>query len=283
MSFAFIPSVYRVAMRPRLLALDLDGTLLTEDCQLPMGHALAIERIRQLDVTVAIATGRGLMTAYLPWQQIGSMGPLVCFNGGWIGHPTDGQIMAHMLSEQDVHSIMAALATRDGVLCCYPDAMTWVMSHETRLTRTWRYLYQTPIQIQPDIRSAWVGPSLKILYVDSPENIISTCAELSTIFRGRFEVVISQSDRLEVLPCGITKGWGVQQLAKHLGIKREAVWAVGDANNDREMILWAGHGCVMGQASDKLKALAQHVLPSIDARGLCALVPLLEAACAAHD
>src|ERR1043165_4751848 len=73
-------------MRPRLLALDLDGTLLTEDCQLPMGHALAVQEIRRLGVQVAIATGRGLMTSRLPWEQIGGIGPLVCFNGGWIGH-----------------------------------------------------------------------------------------------------------------------------------------------------------------------------------------------------
>jgi hypothetical protein len=265
-------------MPPRLLALDLDGTLLTEDCQLPMGHALAVRDIRQLGITVAIATGRGLMTALLPWQQIGGIGPLVCFNGGWIGHPTEGQMLTRMLSESDVHVIMSALAPRDGVVCCYPDALTWVMSHETRLTRTWRHLYQTPIHLQPDIRSAWVGPSIKILYVDTPEQILSTCAELSEKFRGRFEVVISQPDRMEILPHGITKGWGVQQLAHYLGINRQDVWAVGDADNDREMIRWAGHGCVMGQASDKLKGLAKHVLPSVEARGLCALVPLMEAA-----
>jgi 5-amino-6-(5-phospho-D-ribitylamino)uracil phosphatase len=267
-------------MRPRLLALDLDGTLLTEDCQLPMGHALAVQRIRQLGIQVAIATGRGLMTALLPWQQIGGIGPLVCFNGGWVGHPTHGQMLARMLSETDVSSIMHALTPHDGVVCCYPDAMTWVMSHETRLTRTWRYLYQTPIHIQPDIRSAWNRPSLKVLYVDTPENILLACADLTAQFRGRFEVVISQPDRMEILPCGITKGWGVQQLATHLGIERDAVWAVGDADNDREMIRWVGHGCVMGQASDRLKRIAQHVLPSIDARGICALVPLLEAAIA---
>jgi Cof subfamily protein (haloacid dehalogenase superfamily) len=266
-------------MRPRLLALDLDGTLLDEECQLPMGHAFAIKAIRRLGITVAIATGRGLMTARLPWEQIGGIGPLVCFNGGWIGHPQQGQILSRSLSEKNVHDIMAALAQRDGVACCYPDALTWVMSHETRLTRTWRHLYQVDIQIQADIRTAWSGNSLKVLYVDTPEQIQQTCLALSQHFRGRFEVVISQPDRLEVLPLGITKGWGVQQLAAHMGISREAVWAVGDADNDREMIRWAGNGCVMGQASDRLKNLAKYVLPSIQARGLCALLPLLEKAC----
>jgi Cof subfamily protein (haloacid dehalogenase superfamily) len=267
-------------MRPRLLALDLDGTLLTEDCQLPMGHALAVQEIRRLGVQVAIATGRGLMTARLPWEQIGGMGPLVCFNGGWIGHPTDGTMVQKTLGEADVHHIIGALGDRDGVVCCYPDAVTWVMSHETRLTRTWSRLYQVPIRLMADLRSAWRGPSLKILYVDDPATVSECCAHLQQALRGRFEVVISQPDRMEILPLGITKGWGVQRLAEHLGIPRESVWAVGDADNDLEMIRWAGHGCAMGQANMKVRKAARHVLPSIDARGLCALVPMLERAMA---
>lgn len=267
-------------MRPRLLALDLDGTLLDEECRLPMGHALAVQELRRLGVQVAIATGRGLMTAHLPWQQIGGLGPLVCFNGGWVGHPSDGVVVQKVLAEAEVHEVIAALADRDGVVCCYPDAVTWVMSHETRLTRTWSRLYQVPIRLMPDLRSAWRGHSLKVLYVDDPQRVSETCAALQQRFRGRYEVVISQPDRMEILPTGITKGWGVMRLAAHLGIAREAVWAVGDADNDLEMIRWAGHGCAMGQASLKVRTAARHVLPSIEARGLCALVPLIERALA---
>ena len=83
---------------------------------------------------------------------------------------------------------------------------------------------------------------------------------------------------MEILPAGITKGWGVMRLAEHLNIPRESVWAAGDADNDREMIAWVGVGCVMGQASDRLKRIADFVLPSVDARGLCALVPMIERA-----
>ena len=263
-------------MRPRLLCLDLDGTLLDEECLLPMGHALAVNEIRRLGIQIAIATGRGLMTARLPWEQIGSHGPLVCFNGGWIGHPHDGTMVQKALSESDVHALIAAIGERDGVVCCYPDAVTWVMSHETRLTRTWSRLYQVPIHLMPDLRTAWRGHSLKILYVDTPENVSECCAFLRHKFHGRFEVVISQPDRMEILPVGITKGWGVKHLAEHLGIARESVWAVGDADNDLEMLRWAGHGCAMGQASLRVKRTARHVLPSIEARGLCALVPMLE-------
>jgi len=270
-------------MRPRLLALDLDGTLLTEDCQLPMGHVHAVREIRQLGVEVVIATGRGLLTTRWVWRALGLQSPLVCFNGGWVGHPDHPlPIAKRSLSADDVLAVMEAMRHRDGVLCCYPDPDTWLMNRETELTKPWRDLYRAPIQVRPDLHETWRGDSLKMMYADNPQAVLAARAHLQDLFRTRFHVVISQPDRLEILPTAITKGWGLVQLARHLGIPREAVWAAGDADNDREMLLWSGHGCAMGQAAPALREAARHVLPSAHARGLCALVPLLERAIAAQ-
>ena len=56
---------------------------------------------------------------------------------------------------------------------------------------------------------------------------------------------------------------------------RADVWAVGDADNDREMVAWAGHGCVMGHAPESLRRLAKHVLPGIREEGLSQLPALV--------
>ncbi len=263
-------------MRPRLLALDLDGTLLTADCELPMGHVHAVRAIRRLGVEVVIATGRGLLTTRWIWKALGLETPLVCFNGGWVGHPDHGPIASRILEQDEVLAVMEALKHREGVVCCYPDPETWLMNRESELTRPWRDLYRVPIQVREDLCETWTGTSLKMMYAGSPEMVLRTRAHLQETFRSRFHVVISQPDRLEILPNDITKGWGLVQLAAHLGIPRAAVWAAGDADNDREMLAWAGHGCAMGQASEAMRAAARHVLPSAEARGLCALVPLIE-------
>ncbi len=266
-------------MRPRLLALDLDGTLLTEDCQLPMGHVHAVREIRRLGIEVVIATGRGLLTTRWVWRALGLQSPLVCFNGGWVGHPEQAlPIAKRSLSEVDVLAVMAAMRGSDGVLCCYPDPDTWLMDRESELTRPWRDLYRAPIQVRPDLQENWRGDSLKMMYADHPAAVLAARAHLQERFRTRFHVVISQPDRLEILPTSITKAWGLVQLARHLGIPREAVWAAGDADNDREMLLWSGYGCAMGQAAPGLREAVHHVLPSAHARGLCALLPLLERA-----
>lgn len=262
-------------MRPRLVALDLDGTLLTTDCRLPMGHALAVQALRRMGVTVAIATGRPLLTTRWVQRDLGLDGPLVCFNGGWVGQPDRTPIAAHGLAESEVHEVIAVLAGGSGAICCYPDADTWIMDREIAHTRYWRDIYQAPIAIHDDLRSAWRGPSLKMMYVVEPEHLPATQQRLAERFGERFHVVASQDDRLEIMPRCITKAWGLRHLAEHLGIAREDVWAVGDAENDREMVQWAGHGCMMGQASDRLRSLARHILPGIEARGLCALPGLI--------
>ena len=74
---------------------------------------------------------------------------------------------------------------------------------------------------------------------------------------------------------GHHKAWGLERLAGHPRHPRTAVWAVGDADNDREMVQWAGHGCAMGHAPESLRRLARHLLPDIHQQGLDALPALV--------
>jgi Cof subfamily protein (haloacid dehalogenase superfamily) len=248
-----------------------------------MGHALALAEIRRMGVEVVIATGRPLLTTRWIWQELGLASPLVCFNGGWVGYPDRSPLVQCRLAEAQVLELLGALEGADGAVCCYPDANTWIMSRETPFTRFWREIYQVPIEIRPDLARTWRGDSLKLMFVAGPERVPALQREIHARFGERFQVVISQSDRIEILPRLVTKAWGLARLAERLGIDRAAVWAVGDADNDLEMISWAGCGCAMGQASETLRAAARIILPGVQARGLCALVPRLEAALRAGD
>jgi Cof subfamily protein (haloacid dehalogenase superfamily) len=265
-------------MRPRLLALDLDGTLMTYDNRLPMGHVHAVHDLRRMGITVAICTGRSLRTTRWIWEALDLDCPLVCFNGSWVGTPDRPfhPIAQAGIDTEGVRDIMAELQDRDGAVCCYPDPYTWVMNRELERTANWAQLYGADIRYDASIATSWAGLTFKVMYVDEPAAITATARMLQHQFGRRFQVVVSQEDRLEILPRGISKAWGLAHLADHLGVARDDVWAAGDADNDREMLLWAGHPCVMGQAEDRLMDLAQYRLPSIEARGLCALVPILE-------
>ncbi len=261
-----------------LVALDLDGTLLSYDSTLPAGHEHAIRALKQQGAEVVIATGRMVLTAQWVHQQLRLTSPLIAFNGGWVGHPDRPEVpplAVAALTEIEVRAIIDVLRAFPGATCGYPDARTWLMDCEIPATVGWREIYRIDIRIDDAPFRAWNGPSHKVMFVTEPLLVPEICLALKRIFGRRFQVVASQDDRIEILPGPVTKAWGLERLAAHLGIAREHVWAVGDADNDREMIAWAGHGCVMGQAHHSLKAIARHVLPGVQARGLCALPDLL--------
>ena len=89
------------------------------------------------------------------------------------------------------------------------------------------------------------------------------------------EVVRSESNYLEILPAGITKGDGVADLIASLGYSPDEVVAFGDNQNDREMIKLAGWGVAMGNASDELKRVANYVAPTNGEDGVAHVLELL--------
>jgi hydroxymethylpyrimidine pyrophosphatase-like HAD family hydrolase len=242
------------AMRP-LVALDLDGTLLTEESVLTAGHERTVRELQRAGCHIAIVTGRPVLITQAIWKRLGLTTPLVCFNGGWVGFPGQPALACLRLDEDDTRDILAALRGRGGVACGYPDEKSWWMDRLAMETAGWPAKYGTSIEIRPEDFTPWKGPSFKVMYVADPLVTPGIVADLRERFRHRFHVVLSQPDRLEILPKGISKVWG-------------------DADNDLEMVAWAGHGCAMGHAPEKLLRVARHVLPGIHARGLCAL-PLL--------
>ena len=262
-------------MPTRLVALDLDGTLLTEGSEMPAGHERAVHELRRMGVEVAIVTGRPLLTTRWVQDRLRLRVPLVCFNGAWVGLPDAEPLAQSALSEDEVRDVVGELAGDEGAICCYPRADEWIMDREIALTRRWREVYQAPIAIDGARIADWRGPSCKVMFVGDPDRLVMVVARLRARFADRFHIVISQSDRFEVSRRGVTKKWGLMRLAAHLGIAREHVWAVGDADNDLEMVAWAGHGCAMGQAPLSLLRVARHVLPGIAARGLCVLPGML--------
>ncbi len=260
--------------KTQLIALDVDGTLLGEDCCIPQAHRDAIEYIRKQGDIVVIATGRPLLTTVPLWDSLGLDTPIVCFDGTWIGYPNQQALYEHPLSCEDVQDILVELQRGDGAISLYNES-GWFMNRATQWTKHFPKLYNTTIHFGEEQIQQWTEPSPKVMYVCDPDLLQTMVDRIHSIFEDRFHVVTSQFDRFEIHQPLITKAWGLERLIEHLNIERENVWAVGDSANDFEMIRWAGHGCAMGQASDLVKNVATHILPSIDNAGLSALPDLL--------
>jgi Cof subfamily protein (haloacid dehalogenase superfamily) len=260
-----------------LVALDLDGTLLDLHGHLPPGHRHAVTDLRRLGARVAIVTGRPLLTARAIHRDLGLDSPIACFNGGWVGWTGGRCLWASWLPAAAVRATVAAVAGIEASVCAYPDADTWIMDRTVAHTRGWAERYGCRIRIDAAAFAAWDRPSLKIMVPAAPALIPGLLLRLRDRLGAGCEIVASQDDRIEIMPPGITKAVGLARLAAHYRIPQACVWAAGDADNDLEMVRWAGHGCIMGAATPRLRAVARHRLPSARERGLCALVPLVAA------
>jgi len=116
-----------------------------------------------------------------------------------------------------------------------------------------------------------LGGFAKTLFIGHPACLPIVRADLSGIVGEGARLVATRRDYLEIIPAGATKGTALRVLAEHLGIPLEETIAVGDQENDLEMIEAAGLGIAMPQAPEGVRKAARQVAPSDAEGGLLAL------------
>ena len=268
--------------RPKLIGIDLDGTLLCpKRSSLPRAHEWVIKQLQRQGIAVALVTGRPLLTTVPIWQRLELNTPIVCFNGAWVGYPNQDCIAQALLSAADTRDIISALSAYPGSISAYPDVYTWKMNQLCPTTAAWQQIYKAPIEVDPEAFRHWDCPSPKVLFACDPVIIDAALDCINRTFGQRFHAVKSQADRFEVQQ-PVHKATGLAALCQHLDLCAADVWAIGDAANDSEMLAWAGRSFAMGHAPEAVRAVADVVLPSIEARGISALMPHIEQARVRH-
>ncbi|MBX3095981.1 MAG: HAD family phosphatase [Fimbriimonadaceae bacterium] len=246
---------------PRLIAVDLDGTLLTPD-RLP--HPRSVEALLEAQgkgVSVVLASGRALRTIQPIASETGIHGPIVSANGAYVVASDETVVVDECLSPSIVEGLIA-LAQNQGVHVNGYTASEVLMSkagyyHDLYRERTG--LRDSPVVGYEGMQAR---PLTKLLYFAEPEVIESLLPELSKMSKGGAEIVRSEADYVEFLPYGITKGTGLTRLADSMGIVRTEVAAIGDYYNDWEMLEWAGYSGAMAGAPADIRAKVDFVAPS---------------------
>jgi Cof subfamily protein (haloacid dehalogenase superfamily) len=111
-------------------------------------------------------------------------------------------------------------------------------------------------------------PINKLIFMDTPPKITTIRAELSTQLNGRATVVQALDDMLEVMPNGVSKGTAFHYLIDEMNIPSAETMAIGNAENDIQMIQAAGIGVAVDNSMDSLKAVADVIVPSNDEDGV---------------
>jgi Cof subfamily protein (haloacid dehalogenase superfamily) len=264
----------------RLIALDIDGTLVGDDLAVGPRTRAAIRAAMAKDVSVSLVTGRMVSSAMRFALDLGLTAPVVGYQGGLIrAMPPPG---SKRLGKLLLHMPLAAAAARDIV--------SWTMANglDPHVNHLERFILRTN-DPNADDYSAFMGASAefiddlrslqhsvtKVLAVGDPPWPVEIAPLARAEFAGRADVTISHPRFLEFVAPGVSKGRAVRYLARRGGVPLGAALAIGDQWNDLEMLAEVGHGVAMPTAPDGVKAVARYVAPPVADEGVARMIEAL--------
>jgi Cof subfamily protein (haloacid dehalogenase superfamily) len=258
-------------MAYKLVAADLDGTLRAEGQPFTPRLRLAVRRAQERGVRVVIATGRMYRTSAPFARDLGVDSAIVCDHGATIRNVQSGEILCQKRVPLDLAREVIACASDDlTVLVCLEEE--FYTPHLSADGENFVGMYREHLHVVPDLAQALRGEPQKILFVNEEAVIASLFVELKIRFGKMLQVVQSYPQYAELTHREASKGNAVAWLAQRWGIARDEVIALGDQDNDRSMIEWAGLGVAMGNAIDSLKAVADYLAPRAAEDGAAAVI-----------
>jgi len=255
-------------MSYRLIALDLDGTLLKEDLTISPRVRQALERAAAAGVRLTLATGRGYPSVRRWAGELGIVTPVICYQGAVVTDTvTHRRVYQRTFGREIVRDVVAFARARDLSLTLYVADEIYVENkrHSDSFYDKW---FGLPVHWVTDLTTALPGDPDKFLIVGEEDELDALRPDVVGAFGGRLQIVRSHRYFLEGLAADASKGHALAWLADEFGIAREETMAIGDSGNDRAMIAWAGLGVAMGNASEEAKAAADWVAPGVDEDGV---------------
>jgi HAD superfamily hydrolase (TIGR01484 family) len=220
----------------KLLALDLDGTLLTNEKRISEVSKEWIGRAVEAGVTVIFATGRGLPNAEAYWEELGLRSPMVLLNGAELWETPGTLAQRHLIQAENVRR-MHRLAIEE-------EAYYWGYNTQKLISqKKW-----PEDAFDHDWMKFGIRHADPLALIRIKETMLGW---------GDLEIAFSGDNALEVSNKGITKESGVRFVCELLGIEMSEVMAVGDNGNDLALLSAAGLGVSMGTAEPEAKAAAR--------------------------
>jgi Cof subfamily protein (haloacid dehalogenase superfamily) len=249
----------------RLLALDLDGTLMDDSMVIKSDRVRrAIAAAQARGVIVTLATGRMFDFLLSFAHDLGITAPLICYQGGLIQAPDAGRPIYRATMEPALVRQVLALKAQRGwhfVLYAGDDVFLDERRHHEQFYRD--MLGERLVWVDDLSAMLERHAPVKFLVFVEPDEAENVLAELRRQFGGQMELPRSHAKIIEGNPLGVSKGDALRRLSEHLGIQRAEVMAIGDQDNDLPMITWAGLSVAMGNGSPAVKAAADWVAPPV--------------------
>jgi len=256
----------------KLVAIDLDGTLLTSERKIHPEAKKAISFAVESGITVCLASGRALNTIEPYASDLNLTGPFVSCNGAYV-LGLDRKEIHHRTLPDDVRDLVFNYARERSVHTnVYVGTDVYFSSDGD-----WADLYRqrTGLMeqgIEPFDSLSRYRPT-KLLFIDSPQAVMEHKERLSVdLDPEKTTIALSEAEYIEFLPPKINKAEGLKAVANVLNIDRLESAAIGDYHNDLEMVEWAGLGGAVATAVEEVRQVADLVVASNDDGGVAEFI-----------
>jgi len=254
---------------PKLIATDLDGTLVHDDDTVSAYTHEVLDRVRAAGIRIVGATGRGPRLTELTRNDIRSADFLVLAQGGWVIDQVDNAVLrSARLPGLSVVALLAELEAELGPL----SVMVEALSHDDSplwgdYDPTWRY----PVTVEPRPRADCLsGDVIKVFARSFEHHVDDLLAAAQRIVPPSVASVTQAGlSYLEICPPDVDKGTGLAVVAEAVGVDPADVLVFGDMPNDLPMFAWAGWGRVaVANAHPSILAVADDVTLTNNADGV---------------
>ena len=253
----------------RLVAVDVDGTLLRSDKQMTRSVGEAIRAATAAGVRVVLASARpprSLRTIY-DALQLDTL--QINYNGALIFDRSRNRPLRHVPLDVALARKVIAAGRRVDRRCCVSLEILdrWYTDHYDQTLPT-----ETSISFRPDfvgpLNAFLTVPVTKLMLLAPPDRMERITAAIQRRFAGQVGMTVADRHLLQVMHHTVNKGEALAEIASRYGVDRSEVMAIGDAPNDVEMMRWAGLGVAVANAWDAALDAADAVVPSNDEDGV---------------
>lgn len=265
----------------KMIATDVDGTLIDDRQLLSEENIAAIKKARAHGIRVILCSGRspGTMLGYE--TQLGLLESAdnygIGFNGATVYRTTNREVLAgHTIAKETAAAIVERVRalSSEVLLGAYLDDHNVIAQEPLRAIME-KYREGTPVinHYYPEITGdMFTKDPLNVYLVQYREKLLPIYEALQKEPFPGVRLSFTQPDLLEFMPESMNKAQGLQALAKHLGLAMHEIVTVGDNYNDMEMLQAAGYGVAVANAVPELKEMADHVTRATNSQSALAEV-----------
>lgn len=254
-------------------AFDLDGTVLGRDLEISDRTVAAMRDLRGLGMRLVVATGRRYESAV---EHAGRLGfkdedPLICYGGSMVRRLNGETLLHRTLPKKASLEVLEWAAGRGLHARIFVDGRVIASADSPAAIKFMRRL-EGPGVVAVDSPSEWLESGgeepTKLVIVDKPDGVEDWLGEARDAFRGKLFVTRSLPHYVEIGSLEGTKSGALRYLCERWGIDASRVIAFGDADNDVDMLRFAGRGVAVGPMTAEVRAAADEVVPGVEKDGV---------------